>query len=59
MTERAFSGLHFWVRDMEATIAFYRLVGLAVPDAWQGEFVNFELQSGLRLAVGTYVLTLW
>jgi catechol 2,3-dioxygenase-like lactoylglutathione lyase family enzyme len=55
--EPAFTGLHFWVRDMERTVAFYRLVGLPVPEDADGEFVSFKLANGQRLAFGTDELT--
>lgn len=51
-----FGGLHFWVVDMDATLAFYRLVGLSIPDE-SGGFVNFDLGDGNSLAFGTYELT--
>ena len=52
-----FGGLHFWVRDMEASLAFYRLVGLPIADDAQGEFVNITLPGGRDFAFGTYGLT--
>jgi uncharacterized glyoxalase superfamily protein PhnB len=53
-----FGGLHFWVKDMSATLAFYRLVGLPVPEeSWQGEFVHVDLGDGKSLDFGTYGLT--
>ncbi len=53
-----FSGLHFWVADMRATVAFYRLVGLPISDEpWEDEFLNVELDDGKSLAFATYGLT--
>lgn len=54
-SQPTFTGLHFFVRDMAATIAFYRQLGLDVPD---GEhFVSMTLPGGIKLAFGTYALT--
>lgn len=53
----ALSGLHFWVRDIQATLAFYRAVGLEIGELPDPDFLNFELPNGLTLAFGTYDLT--
>jgi catechol 2,3-dioxygenase-like lactoylglutathione lyase family enzyme len=50
-----FSGVHFFVRDMAATLAFYRRVGLTVSGD-QG-FAAAQLPGGLALAFGSYELT--
>lgn len=55
-TQPTFSGIHFWVADMAATIAFYRLCGLAVPEDAGGEFVSFSA-GGATFAFGTDALT--
>jgi catechol 2,3-dioxygenase-like lactoylglutathione lyase family enzyme len=53
-----FGGLHFWVADMNATLAFYRLVGVPISDEpWEGEFLNVQLAEGKSFAFGTYGLT--
>lgn len=52
-----FSGLHFWVRDIEATLAFYRAIGLELGELSDQDFLNFELPNGVTLAFGTYALT--
>jgi uncharacterized glyoxalase superfamily protein PhnB len=52
-----FTGLHFWVRDMAAAVAFYRAIGLATDDSTEEELVRFRLPNGVELALGTYELT--
>lgn len=56
-TTPVLSGLHFWARDIERTIAFYRAIGLEIDDPFEGEFVNATLANGLSLAIGSYPLT--
>jgi len=51
----AFTGLHFFARDMAKTIAFYRRVGFAIED--NPHFVHVSLPNSLRLAFGSYDLT--
>ncbi|MEX2081834.1 MAG: VOC family protein [Dehalococcoidia bacterium] len=57
MSAPRFGGLHFWVKDLAATLAFYRLAGLPVPEDAGGEFASFELENGISLAFGTDELT--
>ena len=53
-----FSGLHFWVADMAATLAFYRLVGVPISEEpWEGQFLSVALPDGKSFAFGTYGLT--
>ena len=51
----AFTGLHFFVRDMAKTAAFYRLLGLAIED--NPHFVRVSLPNGVALAFGSYDLS--
>ncbi|HTO69479.1 MAG TPA: VOC family protein [Myxococcota bacterium] len=51
------TGLHFFVRDLGKTIAFYRRLGLEFPaGAENGAFVGIT-HDGVDLAFGTYALT--
>ena len=53
-----FTGLHFFVRDMPRTIAFYRRLGLRFPEgAEHNVFASVETEDGVHLAFGTYALT--
>ena len=53
-----FTGSHFFVRDMPATVAFYRRLGLVFADGAENEMLaTAELPGGIRLAFGTYALT--
>src|SRR5262245_48776976 len=53
-----FAGLHFWVADMDASLAFYRLLGLPISEeASRDEFFHLDLPGGTSLAFGTYGLT--
>jgi catechol 2,3-dioxygenase-like lactoylglutathione lyase family enzyme len=53
-----FSGLHFFVRDMGATVTFYRRLGLEfASDASSQIFNAVELPNGVTFAFGTYGLT--
>jgi catechol 2,3-dioxygenase-like lactoylglutathione lyase family enzyme len=56
VSEPRFNGVHFWVRDMAAAVAFYRAIGLPVPDP-QGVFVSFDLADGTNFAFGTHEFT--
>lgn len=51
----AFTGLHFFARDMAATLAFYRLCGLMLPD--NPHFASVTLPNGIAFAFGSYDLT--
>ena len=58
MAQPPLTGLHFWVRDIEATLAFYRAIGLELrDDAYTGDFLRAQLPNGLEVAFGTYGLT--
>ena len=53
-----FTGLHFFVRDLGRTIAFYRRLGLRFPDgAETGVFVGVTTDEGVHLAFATHALT--
>ncbi len=51
----AFTGLHFFVRDMAKAIAFYRRLGIAIE--YNPHFVHVSLPNGVGLAFGSYALT--
>ncbi len=51
----AFSGIHLFARDVAASAAFYRLVGLDLPDA--PDHVVAQLSNGATLAIGSHELT--
>ena len=56
--EAGFKGLHFWVKDMARTVAFYRAIGLGIPpNAEQEEFVNVALEGGVGFAFATDSVT--
>jgi predicted lactoylglutathione lyase len=55
MESIVFTGLHFFVRDMEASRAFYRRLGFEVPD--DPNFAVFEFGNNVRVALATYALT--
>lgn len=52
-----FTGIHFWVADLVRSLAFYRALGIPVPDSVEGEFFNLQLPNGQSLAFGTHGLT--
>ncbi len=52
----SFGGLHFWVRDMQATLAFYRAIGLGPGDPQDG-FLHLSLPNGVDFAFATYEVT--
>ena len=51
MTESvpAFNQLNLVVRDMQATLEFYRRLGVPIPEDAKGPHVNAELPSGVSL----------
>lgn len=54
----SFGGLHFWVADLPATIAFYRLIGVPISEEpWEGQFLNLKLPDGTGFAFGSYGFT--
>ena len=53
-THPTFIGVHITVGDIRASAAFYRMVGLAVPDdADLGEHAEIDLGGGAHLALST------
>ena len=50
-----FAGLYFNVKDMDATVAFYRLLGLDVPDG--AMHIVVPLAAGINVAFGDARLT--
>ncbi len=52
-----FRGLHIFVRDMQATIAFYARLGITVTPAGDGQFARADLGDGLALEFGTPALS--
>ena len=51
-------GVHLFVRDMAASLAFYRRLGLAFPaGAERQPHVAVELEGGFELSFGTLALT--
>jgi catechol 2,3-dioxygenase-like lactoylglutathione lyase family enzyme len=51
-------GVHLFVRDMAASLAFYRRLGLVFPDGSEREpHVALELGGGFELSFGTLELT--
>jgi len=51
-------GLHLFVRDMGASLAFYRRLGLVFPAGADGHaHVALELEGGFELSFGTFALT--
>jgi catechol 2,3-dioxygenase-like lactoylglutathione lyase family enzyme len=51
-----FTGMHFFVKDMRASLAFYALLGLT-PSRGGEHFAHIDLPDGLGLEFGTYQLT--
>jgi len=51
-----FAGMHFFVRDMKAALAFYSLLGFE-PSRSGDQFAHIDLPDGLFLEFGTYALT--
>jgi uncharacterized glyoxalase superfamily protein PhnB len=52
----ALTGVHFFVRDMSASLNFYALLGLTPSRAGE-HFAHIDLQGGNSLEFGTYALT--
>ena len=50
------SAVYLFVRDMAKTLAFYRRLGLAVPEAG-GHFARVQMPGGLSIEFGTAELT--
>jgi uncharacterized glyoxalase superfamily protein PhnB len=54
-----FVGVHLTVSDMAASVAFYRRIGLDVPEpVGGGTHVEIDLGNGCRLALSTVEVTL-
>ena len=53
-----FTGLHVFVRDLKASLDFYRRLGISFPEgAEKGVHVLVTLDGGAELAFGTLALT--
>lgn len=53
-----FSGVHFWVSDMGASVAFYRLLGFTIEaGAEQQPFTRVGAGEGIAFAFGSLALT--
>lgn len=53
-----FAGVHFWVSDMPASVAFYRAVGFAIAaGAEAAPFVQVRIADGLSFEFGAHSLT--
>ena len=54
MTFSEFMGVHLAVADMSASMVFYRLVGLAIPEDAEGQqHVEVPLSDGVHMAFST------
>jgi uncharacterized glyoxalase superfamily protein PhnB len=54
----SFIGVHLTVQDMPAAIAFYRSIGLDVPEpVGGGSHVEIDFDNGTHLAMSTVALT--
>ena len=54
----AFTGVHFWVSDMVASVAFYRALGFDIAEgAEAAPFVQVRIADGVEFAFGTHGLT--
>ena len=54
----AFTGVHFWVSDMVASVAFYRALGFDIADgAEAAPFAQVRIADGVEFAFGTHGLT--
>ena len=52
----SFEGMHFFVRDMPAALAFWSVLGFE-PSRGTAEFAHIDLPNGQSLEFGTYELT--
>ena len=52
----SFAGMHFFVRDMGAALAFWSLLGFEASRAGE-QFAHIDLPDGMSLEFGTYELT--
>ena len=51
--QSTFSAIGIVVEDMDRTLAFYRRLGLAVPEGAEGPHVEIPLAGGLRFLIDT------
>jgi catechol 2,3-dioxygenase-like lactoylglutathione lyase family enzyme len=51
------TGLHLYVRDMKASLDFYRRLGIAFPEGAEKGVFTTALGDGVHLAFGTFALT--
>ncbi len=56
MTSPTFTAVYLFVRDMAATVAFYRRLGFSIASADE-HFVRVEVANGLSIEFGTAALT--
>jgi uncharacterized glyoxalase superfamily protein PhnB len=57
-TQPEFIGIHFWVEDMAAALAFYREIGLSIPPGAEDDmFARVELGDGRTFEFGNHDLT--
>ncbi|HTO06633.1 MAG TPA: VOC family protein [Myxococcota bacterium] len=53
-----FAGVHLYVRDLARSLAFYRLLGLSLPEPEPGGvFASTAVGKDVHLAFGTFELT--
>ena len=53
-----FAGVHFWVSEMAASLAFYRAIGFEIPDGAEASvFARVEVTEGVVFEFGTHSLT--
>lgn len=53
----AFIAVYLFVKDMATTLAFYRRLGLAIPDGGDGTFTRAEMPGGISIEFGTAAIT--
>lgn len=54
----AFAGVHFWVSDMAASVAFYRMLGFAIAEGSEtAPFVRVNVSDSVTFEFGTHLLT--
>jgi catechol 2,3-dioxygenase-like lactoylglutathione lyase family enzyme len=51
------TGIHLFVRDMQATLAFYRKLGLTFEADSEGSFASADMPGGASIQLGTWELT--
>jgi len=57
--ELALTGVDLVVKDMKATVAFYRRLGLTIDDGhpWSGHHIEVTLSNGFKLAFDSVEMT--